>query len=238
MPVSMGKIKSVVTLVVSGAMTLGVIGIGFAQEANDADLGALLRENRIAKIVYDLNLTADQRAELKAIVDRIQAARAARRDELIGLLAERRDALLAGDREALEATRERLAALGNPLSEELKTEIAAFADGLTERQQRLVARLLVRGLEPTESRGPGSRPAAPGERVLEPRGRVGIGLGWAAPMAPGRPGDRRDVQGRISRGEGMMDRGHRVFMRHREVPGGLGPMVGAEHLDTLLDLLD
>lgn len=251
MTVGNRKIKTAVSLVVSGAVVLGVMSVGFAQApgTSDEELRNLTRQNRVAQIVYDLNLTEEQKKELKEIVAQIKTLRDAHRAVLADLLVERRDALLSGDDEAVASVEAELKALRQKSAEDVRAAVRAFTEGLTERQQVLLGRLIgVTWIEsehdvpmrpflqrsgPTVERKSDPPWASERERRRVHEGRrVTVGERKDSPDPYGR------IHGGISRGDGLMDRGHRIFMARPEAPMAVAPMFGSPYIDTLLQLLN
>src|SRR5690606_18213526 len=129
-----------ITLLVVGGIVAGVLAPGLAQEP--ADLRRLAMENYAAQVIGDLNLTPQQKLELKEIIDRYQSVVEERRAELARLLTERRDALLAGDQEMLSEVEEALRQLAQQDPWEGDEKAQAFFSGLTERQKQVLGRIL------------------------------------------------------------------------------------------------
>lgn len=129
----------ITVLVVGGIMAQSLIP-GLAAEPETVRRLAL--ENRVAEVIANLNLTPAQKEQLKEVAESYRAAQEAVRAELAQLLAERRDALLANDREALAEIERSLEQLAkrDPLAED--ESVREFVDGLTERQKQVLAQIL------------------------------------------------------------------------------------------------
>ena len=132
-----------VMLFVVGGIVAGSLMPGLAAEQGELDnLRRLALENRVAETIADLRLTAEQKEQLKQVASSYRDAREAAMAELEGLLAKRRDALLADDRKALDEVNDALSALATrrPLASD--ENAAEFVSGLTERQRQVLARIL------------------------------------------------------------------------------------------------
>jgi len=129
-----------IALLVVGGIVAGALTPGLAQEP--AELRRLMMENYAAQVIADLNLTPQQKLELKEIIDRYRGVAEERRSELVRLLAERRDALLAGNQEKLSEVEEALRQLAQQDPWEGDEKAQAFFSGLTERQKQVLGRVL------------------------------------------------------------------------------------------------
>lgn len=134
------KARWFVVAAVIGSILVYNQAVGGASEPES--LRRLALENRVAEVIADLNLTSQQKQELKEVAEKYRAAQESARTELAHLLARRRDALLDGDREAvaqIEASLRELAKQ-NPLASD--ESVGQFVDGLTERQKQVLSRIL------------------------------------------------------------------------------------------------
>jgi len=184
-----------VGLLVAGAVAVGVLAPVLAQgSGNDAyDLRRLLLENRVAEVIANLGLTDAQKEQLKQVATNYRSAQSAARSELADLLAQRRDALLSGDREALNAVNEALRALAtsNPLASD--ETAAEFVAGLTERQ-KLVLSQIFPGLGRLEQRVyVREMPKFPDSRPMGPHGRMERHAGPAPAVVYVTPGASLEV---------------------------------------------
>lgn len=108
----------------------------------EGDVRRLHAENRIADVLVDLNLTPQQRSELRAILVGIRDGQEDLQGRLISLLEQRRDAVLRGDGAAVRQAEAQLQALRDEHTTSVREALAPFVAGLTERQIQVLARLL------------------------------------------------------------------------------------------------
>lgn len=159
------------TLFATAAIVAGSLVPGLAAEP--AEIRRLVLENHVAQVISDLNLTSQQKSELKEIVARYRDTVNEKRAELAELLTQRRDALLANDQERLAEVQEALQQLARHNPWESDEAAQAFLAGLTERQKQVLGRILP-GIQGREEKRAETR--------MERYGRPG----WHGPPHDGR----------------------------------------------------
>lgn len=228
------KARWLLTISAAAVLVAGILSMGFASEPKD--LRRLVVENQVAGLIAQLNLTAGQKAELKALIDRYRETANGRRAELARLLEQRRDALLSGDREAVEELDRKLRELvtQNPWAKD--EEAKKFVAGLTERQKEILERILP-GISRTEIRSSRPRLERPMPGPLPGlRDRFEWRDRFVCREIIRRPGD-----GIIRReGDEIIRRGGEAVRCWSYVPGMRRPVAGAartEYLDILSEFL-
>lgn len=132
-----------VTLFVVSGILVGSVIPGLAADPDGVEnIRRLALENRVAEVIADLGLTQGQKDQLKQVAETYRSTRAAMLEELADLLAERRDALLAGDREALDNANKALRDLTGRDALMANEQVAEFVAGLTERQRQRLTQIL------------------------------------------------------------------------------------------------
>lgn len=131
-----------VTLVVVGGLMAGSLIPGAAAEPDEVDLRRLALENRVAQTIADLRLTPEQKAQLIEVAISYRTAIKDVTAELADLLAKRRDALLAGEHEAVDEVDKALRDLASRSPLKSDESAAEFIGGLTERQRQVLAQVL------------------------------------------------------------------------------------------------
>lgn len=125
-------------------IALLTVGVVHAERpaSGGRQLARLIMENHIAGRLMELNLTPAQREELRVALLEVRAVREDAIEQAIPLLAKRRDALLAGDRESVRAADHELGALRVESGKRAKKALSNFYAELTERQQGILRDLL------------------------------------------------------------------------------------------------
>lgn len=155
------RVPAVVALLILG-LTLPTL----AATTGD-DLAQLVRENRMAKLLYEMNLTAEQKQNLSQLLHDIKAYRTEHSEALATLLTQRRDAYLAGEVDKIKAAEDGLQKLREEAVTAHREKVQAFTEGLTERQVILLHQLIGRagvfgGPEMPGGAGPAMGPGARG----------------------------------------------------------------------------
>lgn len=213
------RARWIIVVAVVGALVAYNLVIGSAQEPES--LRRLVLENRVAEAIADLNLTAEQKEQLKEVAEKYRSAWSASSTELARLLAERRDALLEGDREAVSKVEEELKSLlrENPLTSD--KSVREFISGLTERQKQVLASIL---------------PGITGGEVRSTRMGPWRIMAWRIPM-PDLPGLRERFEWPDWPSHDMRPQIlHRLPERNVRSFGMAG--YNSEVIDVLIDLLD
>lgn len=134
------NVRWLVTSLVVVGIVAGSLVPGMAAEPESLERLAL--ENRVAEVIANLKLTPDQKEQLKEVAQSYRKAQSEARAEWAKLLAERRDALLANDREALDTINKAIEELRKQDLLASDEKAAEFVAGLTERQRQVLARIL------------------------------------------------------------------------------------------------
>lgn len=230
------RVAHLVALVVVGLFA-GMAPPSYAAAPKDYEVNRLLVENRVAGIIAGLDLTADQKTQLKDIITAVKQAREGNKDQLVSLLNARRDALLKGDDTAIKETSQKLMDLRQKSMESLRKTIEPFANGLTERQRLMLGRIV-----------PVLVPAAYGDRkgpqVHGLRGEQGKALPDKSMRAKGPRMNRPHANAVDSDAAGRKGFGGKGFGPHAAGRGVHGPErwgmmgPGGDILDVLLNLLN